>query len=366
MDRKKESCCREIRFVTKNNEFKWVEVFARPTFQADGTIIGVSGTLTDITERKKAESTLRDSEERYRRLVELSPDAILVYSEGKIVLVNGKAVNFFKAQQPDDLLGRMILDVVHPDSHIKVIQHTEQLYMNKGMLPPTEKKYVCFDGSVVIVETSSAFIIFNGKPATLVIFRDITERKITEKKLQEANHILHRLSNMDGLTGIGNRRYFDEYLEREWKRAVRNGKPLSLIMLDIDFFKTYNDTYGHIGGDACLRRVAKTIDEQLNRPGDMAARYGGEEFVIILPETESSGALHVAETIRTHIEALAIPHVGSPVYQTVTCSVGTATFIPTVYATSKDLMEAADQALYRAKQLGRNQVIVYEKQTIGS
>lgn len=178
----------------------------------------------------------------------------------------------------------------------------------------------------------------------------------SQERLAAANKELEKLSSLDGLTGIPNRRRFDELLDQEWHRAMRNKKPLSLIMLDIDFFKLYNDHYGHQGGDDCLKLVARTLDESVHREPDTVARYGGEEFAAILPETSINGALEVAENMRASIEANKMAHAKSKVSEHVSISVGVATIIPERDALPEILIAAADQALYNAKENGRNRV----------
>ncbi len=173
--------------------------------------------------------------------------------------------------------------------------------------------------------------------------------------LADANCRLYSLSATDGLTGIANRRAFDEALQKEWSRASRNGTELSLLMIDVDFFKAFNDMYGHPAGDSCLCRSAVAIQAGLRRPPDLAARFGGEEFVALLPGTTPHGARDVAERLRRDVEALAIPHLGSPNAR-VTVSIGVACVIPQPGDAAMGLIEAADQALYRAKHTGRNRV----------
>jgi len=165
---------------------------------------------------------------------------------------------------------------------------------------------------------------------------------------------LHAL--LDGLTSIPNRRRFDDDLASEWKRAHRAGSMLSLIMLDVDYFKPYNDHYGHGAGDNCLRKVAGALAEAVVRPGDLAARYGGEEFVVLLPATGKDGAAQIAERIRAQVEALRIPHGYSAVAAWVTVSVGLASAVPRDCDGTAALLEKADNMLYRAKDAGRNRV----------
>jgi len=171
---------------------------------------------------------------------------------------------------------------------------------------------------------------------------------------KDVEEYLSNLAIHDGLTGIYNRRYFDETLAREWKRTKREKSPLSLIMLDIDYFKKYNDTYGHQAGDGCLIKVATAISGALRRPADMAARYGGEEFAVILPNFELENATQFGETIRAKIEALKIEHRQSDVNPFITASLGLACIVPSSKSSPRELIEAADKALYSAKNNSRN------------
>ncbi|NQV16506.1 diguanylate cyclase [bacterium] len=188
--------------------------------------------------------------------------------------------------------------------------------------------------------------------------KDHLEELVKERttELEIANDRLKELSRVDGLTGIANRRRLDEEMDREWKRMLRDKRPLSVVMSDIDHFKLYNDTYGHQQGDDCLVRVATAIQDSVNRPGDLAARYGGEEFCIILPETDVKGAIQIAELIRKCVRDLNIKHESSPVAPMVTLSLGVATLVPDLAGQPGLLLQAADRALYQAKGNGRDRV----------
>jgi diguanylate cyclase (GGDEF)-like protein len=187
--------------------------------------------------------------------------------------------------------------------------------------------------------------------AVVETLRDMTVQK-------EAQAELERLATRDGLTSVANRRSFDTTLNTEWRRATRESRALSLLMIDVDFFKRYNDTYGHQGGDECLRRVAGAMADVVKRSSDAVARYGGEEFAIILPATDPAGACIVAERIRAAVEALAMPHEHSDIADHVTVSIGVASVIVTTEGLPAQLIGFADAALYRAKNEGRNRVVM--------
>ncbi len=178
------------------------------------------------------------------------------------------------------------------------------------------------------------------------------------RELAHSNQELQRLSSLDGLTGVANRRQFDETLEQEWLRAQRTNMPLSLIFADIDFFKRYNDHYGHQAGDDTLKKVAGALSATVHRPADLVSRYGGEEFVMVLPDTTLEGAVTVAEKVLTCVRELNIPHENTDDLDRVTLSIGVATLSPGDKDESGKLVEAADKALYRAKAAGRNRVEV--------
>lgn len=219
------------------------------------------------------------------------------------------------------------------------------------------------DGGAINVSVMISPVMENGNSPSgyLFVVSDVTQKKEAEAQLMEANRMLHRLSRLDGLTQIPNRRSLDESLAVCWERAVRQSQALSFIMLDIDYFKLYNDTYGHQGGDECLKQVAAAILRSIRPDNDEAARYGGEEFAIVLPATKLEQAAQIAEKARAAVEAMNIQHANSKAGPRVTVSLGVATIIPYPGADPCDLISMADKALYRAKQEGRNRVLRYNQ-----
>lgn len=189
------------------------------------------------------------------------------------------------------------------------------------------------------------------------LVQDELERKVAERTaaLEEANQTLIRMSSTDDMTGLANRRRLDEVLDQEWKRALREEKPLSLAMIDVDWFKKYNDHYGHLAGDRCLQRIAAILQTPMHRAGDLVARYGGEEFAMVLPNTTLENALHVATLLCRVVEEACIPHAHAPAGR-ITISIGVASLTPHKDIDLEDLLREADLALYRAKELGRNRI----------
>jgi diguanylate cyclase (GGDEF)-like protein len=234
------------------------------------------------------------------------------------------------------------------------------------MMSPFYQTYwfyaLCSFAAVVVLAYGYRFRILVIKRRGRNIIRTLEERiellELRTQRVDQANQVLQRLSYLDGLTGIANRRHFEETLDLEWRRACRVGTALSLIMIDADFFKAFNDSYGHQSGDDCLKLLAGSLRNALNRPGDMVARYGGEEFMIILPGTDERGAAEMAEAMRGRVEAMEIMHEGSRANKVVTISLGVVTGYPTRGFSSSELIAAADEALYQAKEEGRNRVAI--------
>ena len=214
-----------------------------------------------------------------------------------------------------------------------------------GQIPERDYRITATDGTQRAVAIGG--LVFGGH--FLATFVDRTEQQAQSERLRV-------LAYMDGLTGIANRRYFDQQLKAEWWRCRRSGKPLALVLLDIDYFKQFNDLYGHQQGDECLRAVAATLRGQLGRSHDLVARYGGEEFVCLLPECDLAGATLKAQALCRAVQALGIAHAGSAVAGVVTISLGVACQVPDGASTPEALLARADAHLYRSKSQGRNQV----------
>lgn len=212
------------------------------------------------------------------------------------------------------------------------------------------------EGDIFVAWLSISAVVAEPSTYYCGILMDITERKKLEHKLKLENRMLEKLSLVDALTGVANRRAFDRCLEKEWERGARSGQPLSLLLVDIDHFKLYNDQFGHQKGDEALRRVASLLESGLHRAGDFLGRYGGEEFGVILPETDLEGAVRVAQTLRDTVVEAAIPHPVSGVDCYITISVGCSTLLPSAGGSWEELLQTADKALYGAKERGRNRI----------
>jgi diguanylate cyclase (GGDEF)-like protein len=274
-----------------------------------------------------------------------------------------KALEIFRAAQPDLVL----LDVNMPG-----IDGYETARRMRAMAPEEwvpiiflsaneddqdlERAIECGGDDYLVKPVST--VVLNAKMRALQRL-DQMRRKLVDlsNELTAANQRLEAISQQDGLTGIANRRAFDFLIERQFLDALRRREPLSVVLCDVDHFKAYNDHYGHLAGDECLRQVAAALARSCKRATDVAARYGGEEFALLLPDTPAAGALRVVETAQREIAALAIAHAASSTSAFVTFSAGIATYAPERDKMSRDLTARADEALYRAKQLGRNRSV---------
>lgn len=302
------------------------------------------------------------SDSLYRTLVEQSTDVVSMHDLSGRILYISPSCRVLLGYEPEELIGISAYELFHPEDLTKIpgitspMETAPNLPLSSYRIRTKDSGYVWFETSGRI--TGDEHDSENGQ-TVICISRDISSRKQTEQQLMKTNELLQKISSIDALTGLANRRFFDERFAKEWRHAMRFSTPLSVILLDIDYFKRYNDTYGHHDGDACLQYVAEAMRRAAKRPGDMIARYGGEEFVIVLPVTDGRGALYVGERMRSEVEQLRIPHRGSAVSSFVTASLGVATMIPVRDVSPRELIIRADKALYRAKQEGRNRAIAY-------
>ena len=307
----------------------------------------------EISVRRKVENVLRESDEYIRAIVNSVLEGIITTDEsGKIETFNPAAEKIF-GYKDSEITGTDFRILV-ADTHQGLLEKRFERYRASGTsgLPGSslELKGRRKKGTVFPMELSISEMRPGVTRKLTMIVRDITKHKRLEKKLRQ-------LSSLDGLTGIANRRTFDRALDLEWQRASRNADPLSLIMLDIDFFKDYNDSLGHQAGDDTLKKIAGTLRILFKRPGDLSARYGGEEFVVLLPQTGPGGAGLLADRLRSEVEMLGIVHPGSHISKVVTISLGVASLVPKRGSRPEELVSEADKALYQAKDEGRNRVV---------
>ena len=329
-----------------------------------------------IIELEQMAESLATSEEKFSKAFKHSADGIgiLGLEDERYVDVNDAFVKLFGYSRGEIVGHRSSEFRLWLDEEAR--EATFQEIREKESFSGKEAAWRTKNGEVKVGLCSSDLIEIKGKRCILFVVHDITERKQAEEalrlahddlehqvqqrtqELNDLNRVLQELSSSDALTSLANRRHFDDFLAKEWRQSQRQGTSLAIIMLDVDFFKDYNDSQGHLAGDECLKQVARVFKQSLKRPLDFAARYGGEEFIAVLPETDAAGAAHLAETIRAEIEALALRHYASPISKVVTVSLGVAAAIPGPGSDPRDILVDADRALYQAKQDGRNRVRV--------
>ena len=304
-----------------------------------------------------AEKKLREIAYLHKLVTENSRDIITIADfKGNRSYVSA-AASSLGGWNRDELLDLNSFHQLHPDD-LGIAAEAVRAMRNGADGAVIECRVQRKDGVYLWTEASLRTI---RNPAThapvgiLNIVRDISERKVAEEKLQAAYRAMEEMAVIDALTGLANRRRFDEYLETEWRRALREQKPLSMVLMDVDLFKLYNDTYGHLRGDKCLKTIADSLLGVIARPADLVARFGGEEFAVILPDTNTEGTATVANDIFESLRLRNLAHSASP-FGTVTISAGCATVVPQLGRPASDLIETADRALYTAKHLGRNQV----------
>ena len=305
----------------------------------------------EIQEREKVEDSLRESEARYRAIYLQAVEGILLVSSTGEIIDNNPQILQMLGYGREQLIGKNVFSLFHPENLKKIPSQLDRLQAGESIL--VERQILTASGKYLYCEQSGKKI---SDELIILLYRDITDRKIAERALETANQTLEKLANIDGLTGVANRRRFDSVLSQEWRRGAREQLSLGLLIFDVDYFKQFNDIYGHQAGDDCLVRIAKTLQSSVHRPADLVARYGGEEFVVLAPDTDKKGCQEIAEKLRRRIQNLNITHHGSRVANMVTISCGFASMIPTLQVSVDHLISLADQALYAAKEGGRNQV----------
>jgi diguanylate cyclase (GGDEF)-like protein/PAS domain S-box-containing protein len=337
--------------LTKDGQEVWFGQNTQLIWE-DGNVTGFQVVARDITDRKRIEKELRDSEERYRRIVETSSDAVLLRSRESIIYANPAALKLFRANHPEDLIGKRYLDLVHPDDRATSTERVKKTMEENWIAPPREHQIVALDGQVVHVESTGVPVQYRGETHVFGIFRDISERREAEKALRESEKRYRELSIVDDLTQLYNSRHFYFQLRIELDRSNRYEQPLTLLLLDLDNFKAFNDAYGHVEGDQVLWRLGQVVKRCL-RETDFAFRYGGEEFTILLPVTTSADGAFTAERIRTEFKKEAFyPAPGPDVH--VTVSIGLAQYKP--QEEMKVFVHRVDQLMYQGKKNGKDRV----------
>lgn len=272
--------------------------------------------------------------------------------DGRYIFVN-KAATELLEYSSDELLSLKVWDIDPLFSEEKWYAHWRELEEKKSLRIETVNRKK--SGQDIPIEVTASMVFFGSEKYNCSVVRNISEHKQAEKELRSLNEMIFHLSITDGLTGISNRRYFDEVFIREIKRHSRASAPLSVVLLDVDYFKEYNDHYGHVAGDECLQKIGQALADIIKRPGDLVARYGGEEFAFIFPETSEDGVRELAKEIKKRINSLSISHVFSPETGCITCSLGVLTIL-TPGLSPREILNTVDQLLYNSKRAGRNRI----------
>ncbi len=355
-----------LRTVRPNGEVRMVRAQGTVILDHQQKPVRTYGVARDITDEEIARKALADSEHRFRLIAETIDDGFWIAAPGMTKMIYASPAYkkiWGRSAEHFERYPQSFLDAVHTDDRASVARALHEHAEGRWHC---EYRIVQTDGAVRWV-ADQGYPVYdeNGNLELLTgVVRDITEQRQAQARLQQALQQVRRakaeserLMLQDPLTGTANRRYLHAYLEREWRREHRDARPIALLLLDIDFFKDYNDFYGHLRGDSCLQRVSACLKRALQRPGDLLARFGGEEFIAVMPGTDTRGARAVAERLRAAIDKLRIPHAASDVASHVTISAGVSCVDPR-FTSAQEAVDHADRALYAAKRAGRNRICV--------
>ena len=356
----------DLRLSRFDRKTIWVRLWLDPESCGAGGDEFV-GRLIDVSERHELEASLQCIERHYRQLQQTAQEGMWTFDSAGSTSYANRRMTDLLGYSADEMVGRSISEFLDEPlvSHDALFDHGRP-----GVeLAACEVRLRRKDGGELwATVNASALHDADGRViGTLALVADITDLKHAEQslrasqeRLMEAVCQLQGMASKDQLTGLDNRGTFDQRLDEEWRRASRSTSDLSLVLIDIDCFKLYNDSLGHPAGDECLRQVAQALSQCSQRPGDVVARYGGEEFGVILPGADSASAAKIAETTRSAVVSLRIAHPKSPVADHVTLSLGVASVVPGARVRVPSLVAAADKALYRAKSNGRDRVEIAE------
>ncbi|WDR01250.1 diguanylate cyclase [Devosia algicola] len=347
-----------------NGDQRWFTTTKVPLYNRDGGVIGLAGVTQDVTTRKQLETELRDSRNLLSyALTEMSDGLAMFDKSGVLIFSNDRYRSIFPSTSDMRVPGVHLRDILKA-----VIATGEQTNIPENAGDAWMEKILTNLGKDSVEEarlSDGSWLYIRTRPtpdgSAMVVVSDISEIKQAEQKLVDLNVELQQLATTDGLTNLLNRRAFDNAIDIELGRAARARTDFSVLMIDIDHFKPYNDTYGHPAGDECLRVVAQCLRSTLTRSTDIAARYGGEEFAVILPGIDEDQAYQSAEKIRQSLRALSIPHSGSK-KNVITVSIGLATYPPSaIHRRASEILTRADEALYDAKAAGRDRVTGWQR-----
>jgi len=298
----------------------------------------------------------------FRFLTENCSDIIALHASDTTMLYISPIAEKIFGYRPEELMGRKPEEFIHEEDLADLRKRYQAVFRGKNASEIMTVVYRARNktGNWSWLETTFRGVAMpdGTLEGFISVTRDITDRKEREEHLILLNRQLQEWSFIDALTGIGNRRYFDDTLGKEWSRGLRHNYPLTLVLFDVDYFKRYNDSLGHQKGDECLKAIARATADTFPRKTDFVGRYGGEEFAVILPNTPVDMSLKLCEKLRQNIEELGIPHPASDVSGFVTVSIGAAHVMPTMEGSPAQLIVEADKALYEAKRQGRNRVVM--------